>query len=86
MPETVCINESLSTVVRLYSKEVLHSTGRRRTISFQWRIHAGGGGGATGAPPLKFDQICFLIQLFFSSEGLKIKAQIARESIKTTLA
>ena len=32
MPETVCIDENLSTVVRIYSKEVLHSTGREEEL------------------------------------------------------
>ena len=42
-----------------------------------------GGGGATGTP-LKLDQLCvFFIQ--FCIRMLKNKAQIARESIKTTL-
>ena len=44
----------------------------------QWRIQ----GGATGAP-LKLDQLCFLI-MFLNIRMLKNKAQIARESIKTT--
>ena len=49
----------------------------------QWRIQ--GGGGATGArAPLKLDQQYFVIH-FFKIRMLKNKAQIARESIKTTL-
>ena len=44
----------------------------------------GGGGGATGAP-LKLDQLCFFaIQFFYYIRMLKNKAQIERESIKTT--
>ena len=40
-------------------------------------------GGARGARPLKFNRLRFLIKSFIRM--LKIKAQIARESIKTTL-
>ena len=40
-----------------------------------------GGGGAIGTP--KLDQQCFLFQ--FLTRMLKNKAQIARETIKTTL-
>ena len=42
----------------------------------------GGGGGAQQAPPLKLDQLWFFIQFFIRM--LKNKAQIPRESIKTT--
>ena len=44
----------------------------------QWRIQGWGGGGQQ-ARPLKLDQFFFFIRM------LKNKAQIARESIKTTL-
>ena len=43
--------------------------------------------GATARhPPLKLDQLCFLINFFLNIRIRKNKAQIARESIKTTLA
>ena len=52
---------------------------------YQWRIQ----GGETGVPPppqkkKKMDQLCVFLPLFFI-RMLKNKAQIARESIKTTL-
>ena len=50
-----------------------------RTVADQ----GGGGGGDRRAPSLKFDQLSFFIQ--FVIRMLKSKAQIVRESIKTTL-
>ena len=47
----------------------------------QWRIQ----GAQQAHAPLKLDQLCFLVQFFFYIRMLENKAQIARESIKTTL-
>ena len=59
-------------------------------ISFNTFCHLavtdpGGGGNATGARPLKLDQLCLLNLFSFLIGMLKNKAQIARKSIKTTL-
>ena len=45
----------------------------------------GGGGGNSVRAPLKFDQLCVVFSIHFFLVRMLKKAQIARESIKTTL-